>query len=304
LTNTTEHKPKPVAAEAPHAKTKSKGEKFFDRAVYGGLAGVGTFFATLALAFQIKHGRWSQGIYADAIRGSQRFLSRWASDEASKKFAKEAVETTTLMMGGNLMLMPVGWAEKHKVKIVEALNTALDDPTPPEVIKEAPPQTWGSLAKARGVAWTIVFVTLFGSSMLLEKSFEMFKHEVGERFYQMARWFKRLPKLPQAEIDRTIRESSSYRVGRLAALDIFATAAAATLLYIGGHFFARKREEKLEHKQDAINLAESKVRHINGAVSEHEATLDQPSAPSSRLDSGSIYLQGSVSPSLDKSRLL
>ena len=41
-----------------------------------------------------------------------------------------------------------------------------------------------------------------------------------------------------------MKETPAFRLGEIGAFDVFATAAAATILYIGGHFFARKQAEK------------------------------------------------------------
>jgi len=241
-----EHKPPEPLPEAKN--TKSGGEKTFDRAVYVGLAGVGTFIVTLYLAFKLKHGGWAGPRYQEAIGWTQRNLARVFSPETSKKVAEEAVMTSALMMGGNAMIVPIGVAEHYKVPIVSGLNTMMGDKTPPEAIEKAPKQTWWSLIEGRLVAWGAVFGALMSARFAVPKSFELFQAEVGERTHQLVQWMRRAPTL----VGEAVKETRSFRVGKLAALDVFATIAAATILYVGGHFFARKQAEKkadrVEHR--------------------------------------------------------
>jgi len=83
---------KPEPHLAPVAKTKSKGEKFFDRFVYGGIAGVGTFLVTLGVALSIKHGR-GKGHYMRAVDWMERKLNRIMPGVAGRKFSEEFVQT-------------------------------------------------------------------------------------------------------------------------------------------------------------------------------------------------------------------
>jgi hypothetical protein len=69
-----------------------------------------------------------------------------------------------------------------------------------------------------------------------------FEDEVGTR---MCQWFNK-PK--ERNVLGALAKSKTYIFGKIGALDFFATIAAATLLYVGGHFFARKQEEKYEQK--------------------------------------------------------
>jgi hypothetical protein len=234
--------PNPAIAEAeqnaPAKKTKSKGERLFDWAVYGGIAGVGTFVATVPLTYMFKHTRTVSKYYHGLVDLLHKASEKIAPSILSKKVAEDAVMTTSLMMGGNAMLLPVGYAEKHKVTTVSGLNTIFGDATPPEDIEQEPKQTWGSLVKARLAAWGAVFGALFTASSLFPKSFTMFENEFAERVCQL---FKK----PTEVIHEGARvPSRTFLLGKISALDVFATAAAATLLYVAGHSFARKREER------------------------------------------------------------
>jgi hypothetical protein len=229
----------PESVRDPH-HTKSRGEKFFDRGVYGGLAGVGTFIATLGLAFQLKHGGWAGPRYNQAIAWTEKKLGAILSKNISRSVAEEAVMTTSLMMGGNAMIVPIGVAEHYKVPIVSGLNTAMGDKTPPETIEAAPKQTWWSLIEGRMVAWGAVFGALMAARFAVPKTFAQFPLEVGERSHQLVQWMRKQPLLaPDA-----MKKTKAFRYGEIGAFDVFATMAAATILYVGGHFFARKQAEK------------------------------------------------------------
>lgn len=260
--------PPEKAAELTTKPTKSKGEKFFDRAVYGGIAGVGTFVLTVPLTYLMKYGAWKNG-YKWAAEQVEKPLLRFLSSEKAAHYAEQAVMTTTLMMGGNVMLLPIGLAEHAKIPIVEGLNTALNDPTPKEAIQEAPKQTWMSLAKSRAVAWVWVFSAFTGASILFERTFATFADETGTRVHQLLKGAK-------TPIDK---KSRAYLSGTIGAVDFFATIAAATLLYMGGHFFARKQEEKKERREERKFEAKiAKTGHTDMRNASQELQAETPAS--------------------------
>ncbi len=217
---------------------KSKGGKLFDWGVYGGIAGVGTFIVTIPMAFVLKDGKRA-GQYERVVGWVEKHAGRFLSPSTAKKFAEEAVMTTTLMQGGNAMLIPVGIAEHYKVPIVTALDEKLGDQASPESIEATPKQTWMSLIEGRMLAWGAVFSTLFSASLAFPKTFQTFTNEFAERACKLVG-------KPTWDVAKN-QESRAFKLGKLGALDVFATAAAATLLYVGGHFFARRHEEKKAH---------------------------------------------------------
>lgn len=288
-------------ATAPHIpaepkleakETKSKGEKLFNRFVYGGLAGVVTFVVTLLAAFEIKHGRWNPH-YTRAVNRVEGWLKQVMPSLASRKAAEIAVETTALMQGGNLMVIPVLLAEHHKVPIVSGLNVMVGDKTPPEAVEQAPKQTAMSLIEGRALAWGAVFSTLLAASLILPRTYGTFKAEFAEKIYHATQWVKR--SLPNPA---TMKTSKSYQYGDIAAVDGFATAAAATLLYVGGHFFARKQEER--HLRKELRAEGGLSLDTNGeamAVKPEPALADKaarpaPSVAGSRAHEGVVHAAG------------
>lgn len=283
MTNTTEHKPKPVAAEAPQTKTKSKGEKFFDRVVYGLIAGVGTFVVTVPVTYLLKHQPRIKPYYEKAVD----WLHGKLPAQYSRETADKILSTTALMQGGNLMLLPVGFLEKHKIQIVKGLNVTLNDPTPPEQIEMAPKQTWRSLIESRGLAW----LTVFGSFKVAEKyaarTLVAFEEDMGDlacRVFNKNKMRKVVETV--GGVDKIVEhETKTYLFGKIGAWDMFATAAAVTLAYIGGHFFARKQEQKKE-------VRAARRQTVLGEARRDEETLDLPLDVSLAKDTPAAQIGG------------
>ena len=255
--------PPETANESVARPAKSKGEKLFDRITYVGIAGVGTLIATVPLAYELEKHPKLEPLFTKSVN----FVERWMKKlpfETTRDSAKKVVSTTTLMQGGNLMLLPVGVMEYYKVPIVRGLNAMVKDPTPEAQIESSPKQTLSSLVKSRLLAWTVVFGSFIGVSKLYKNTLGTFENETGEL---LAGVLKR-----PTHRDRTILkdgkeiiekvETRTYGYGKILALDIFATAAAATLLYIGGHFFARKQEQRKEEREHEKHEA----HHVNAGL--------------------------------------
>ena len=238
MNETAEHK----ASSPPR---RSRGERAFDWITYGGFAGVGTFVVTVPFAYLLKHYPPMQPYYARAVDGMHRLLTKLPFG-VSRARSEQFVTTLALMEGGNAMLVPVAAMEHHKVALVEKLNHALGDAAEPGQVEQAPKQTWGSLLEGRMVAFGVVWGAFMATAKLVPKSFEMFEHEIGERVCQLFR------KPTTRMVAGVEQETKTFIFGKLAALDVFATAAAALLLYVGGHFFARRHEVKREQKAERL----------------------------------------------------
>lgn len=244
--------------DAPHIR--SRGEKWFDWITYGGLAATATFLLTVPLTYFLKYGG-GKPIHAWCTRNIKSLLDRpsitagmnrifGAGDNAKR--AEDITMTTNLMMGGNLMMIPVGIMEKFKTPIVDESNQWLGDPTPKEHVEEVPQQTWWSIIKARGVAWLTVFASFKFAGKFFGNTLATFEKETADLLCRVT------GKPTQTLVNGEMVPSKTYRYGQIGALDIFATIAATVLLYVGGHFFARKQEERKERKlerQHARGLA-------------------------------------------------
>ncbi len=219
----------------------SKGGKLFDLLTYGGIAGIGTFLVTIPLANLFKPG--------GSFHGMDQWLRKsFTKLGAGERLVDEATTVTNLMWGGNLMLIPVSIAEHFRTPVVKFFNRVLHDPTDPKSIEDAPPQTLGSILKARAIAWSTVFVGFTATRHAIgDVRYEGIKHGMGSRWAK----FRNQP------ID-VHNPKSSYNFGYTAAEDVLATVSSATLLYIGSHFFAKRAYEKkveknyIEHKQQEV----------------------------------------------------
>lgn len=272
--------PEAAAPVAEPRRHRSVGERIFDWSVYGGIAGVGAFVATVPAAYLLKYGRL-QWFDQSLSKGFERILKAVgpASWDHAKVGAKMAT-TTTLMQGGNAMLLPIGIAEKYKVPIVEKINHALGDHTPPAQVEDTQKQTWGSLIKARVMAWVVVFTSFTTAGWFVPKSFQMFETEFGER----------VCKLLRRPTEIAGKETKTFIYGKIGALDIFATAAAAVLLYIGGHIFAERAEERRERR-----AAEEAKGRGQRDIELETAPLEAPSAkPAPETNVNAVKHAGSI----------
>lgn len=210
----------------------SKGGRLFDAITYAGIAGVGTFLATIPTANLFNAGGKLHGV-DQWLRKSFRKLG------ANEALANKSTDVTNLMWGGNLMLIPVGIMEHFRTPIVKAFNRWLNDPTDPKSIEDAPPQTLGSILKGRLISWCTVFIGFWGTEKALGKErYEGIKHSMGEK------WSNLLGK----PIDMA-SPNSAYNFGRTGAEDILATVSSATMLYISSHFFAKRAYERKVTKE-------------------------------------------------------
>jgi hypothetical protein len=161
------------------------------------------------------------------------------------------VMTTALMQGGNVSLIPIKMAENNKAQIVSSLNRALGEPDTYCEVKSEPDQTWGSLIKSRLVAWGAVFASLkAASSMLGHERFDAFENSFAKNV--ACKPFGFPTHLPNGQ------ETRAFRMGKLTALDIFATAAAAGILYSASRVFAVP-DKDMPHHDPATEKADAPV---------------------------------------------
>lgn len=283
--------------QAPSAPHKTRGDVLFDRWVYGGLNGVGTFLLTLPLAFWGDHGGGKE-----TFQKFTRFLTE--KTPLGEETAKTVVRATTLGLGGTVMVVPVRIIEGMRTPIVNALNQRYGSAEDKAVgAQEVAPQTWGSLLKGRLVAWVVVFSSFKAIEAAgFGKKMKQFEEAFSEKLFCNP-FKKALHTLPQAEVEalkalgtkdalKTLAEAETtrFRYGKLAALDVFATTAATILLYVGSRFFAKHRAPEVQEKLLA------RQQHTNknpfAAASEEPQTA---AAPETSI-SGDKQRAGKVSP--------
>ena len=241
-----------IATTAPPAteakKHLSKGDRLFDTLVYTGLNNISTFVLTLGITYGLLHGFKKVGVGKEAVNEHFKkasadlgaFLEKMKSGRG--EHAPTIMLTTALGIGGTLMIVPIKFLEDRRTGIVGYFNKKLGDKTDPSELKEAPKQSWGSLLFGRAAAWTTVFVSLTAANKLLGKD-----QKTGlARFTQFENWFaEHVVAKPLGKSVKTFGEhTAQFRLGKIAAIDVFATIAATLILETSSKFFANRREAK------------------------------------------------------------
>lgn len=244
---------------------KTTGEKIFNGIAYGGFAGVGTFVLSVVAAYLFKFSeRAFPGFKRkpDGTSWAEKW-KQWGNGIASlplirnskdpQKAGETTLMTTALMMGGNILLFPIRWMEGSKKDIVHYFNEKFGKPGEVEKgdaqVQNEPPQSWGSIIKARITAWLVVFTSLTVAGNIFERikrdpndinAMGKFEQKLGNLFVSAAKTVK--PDLSERN------EFRARKLGELSAIDVFATVAASTLLYVTSKVFAR---QKAAHKTES-----------------------------------------------------
>jgi hypothetical protein len=233
-----------ATAEEPHKRKHTKGEKWFDRSVYGGINWAVNFLVTVPVAFELKYGRGAKYFEAAA--------HKLAKTGMSEHKIEQALLTTCAMQGGNILVLPIKWAENKKVQIVGKLNKWFGEPDVTEEIKKEPQQSWGSLIKSRLMAWGTIFLSIETVARTFGKdAFEGFQNKFSKHIVCDPLKFDTHTMQKNAEGVLEKVETKAFRYGKIAAVDIFATTAAAVIFYVASRFFAKKKQ----HKQEADTVA-------------------------------------------------
>lgn len=259
--------------QSQNKKRVSRGEKLFNWLTYGGIAGVGTFIATVPLAFWTKYGKGAKMF--------ENISHKMHMSGISEHTTEQIMTTTALMQGGNVMLFPVKYAEDHKAEIVGKINAALGEDencAKPEVHDK---QTWGSIVKARAVAWGVTFGSFYTAAKLLG----------GERIEQFkGRFSEKLCKVLGKAVEHQGKETKSFKYGKIAAEDVFATIASAGLLFIGSRVFSRwnKQKKHMKHEnEDERPVVPSSIAVVSDTdVSDHSSSVASRIIASHKPESG------------------
>ncbi len=201
----------------------SFGERLFDWTAYGA-TGLATFVASIFPGYFARYGGGK--VLAEPMA---KAMTRVGMSYAA---AKDVIITTALCVGGFITLPFIKALEDRKIPIVTAINERVGCETDAQAIGERPKQTWASLMKSRAVAWLAVFSSLRGTvGMVGEKKFDQFESAFAE--HMVCR-----PLGKPTHVGGV--ETTLFKYGRIAAIDVFATAAATVLLYLGSRFFAER----------------------------------------------------------------
>lgn len=226
----------------------SRGERIFDWLVYGGLAGLGTYIVSIPIGYWVKYGKGAEF--------NKNAAKKLTSFGFSQNTAEKTMDTTMLMHGGNIMLLPIKYAEDNKESIVTTINDMIGEKTDHIALHDEDKQSWGSIIKARIVAWCAVFAGFKGAASILgEEKFGRFEESFS----------KKACALLGKPTHINGKETTAFRMGKIGALDTYATIAASSLLYIGTRLFAHM--ERVQHDLDKEHTA-------HNPSSQHPAQTD------------------------------
>ena len=213
------------ALAPPSHPAKSRADKIFDGALYGGINGVGTFLLTIPLAYWGKYG------------GGAKFYERGGEAlgklGVNPKRAEEILLMLATSLGGTVMVLPTWTAEHFRKPIVGWIRqrTGEDVNTPHY---DAPEQSFSSLIRGRLMAMATVMASFYTAGNFFPKQFAAFEESVAHKFCALI-------KKPTHLLGE---ETKAFRYGKMAAIDVFATSAAATILFTASRFFANHRKQQ------------------------------------------------------------
>ncbi len=219
---------------------KSLGERIFDGVVYGGIASVGAFVATIPFMYWIRH-KGGQALYTKMDQSLIRAgLPPYAADAVMK--------ITVSSLPGNLAIIPVRLAESHKQEIVTTMNKALGSTE--SSVSMAPMQEvhTGHLIAGRLTAWAGISAAMAAISKAMggDRGFEVFENAFAKKV--VGQW------MGKPLYDHLGRETKWLKSGRIAAIDIFATVAGGCILYGVSHlpFGTDKKPEQRASLDPAV----------------------------------------------------
>jgi len=223
-----------LKAEAKAAKTSSsKGERLFDWLTYGGIGFLGVFAAGIPIGYWGKYGKGA-GMFHSGAKSLEKL-------GMSAKSAEDAMMTSVLMQPGNIALLPIKLMENNKPHLVDKFNDMLGEKSSDASVEKDPQQTWGSLIKSRLAAWLAVYAGFRGGAMMFGgENFAKFENKFAE--YIVCNPLGKPTHIPGME-KIAANETKLFRYGKIASLDVFATAAATILLYVGSRFFAKRNDQ-------------------------------------------------------------
>jgi len=226
--------PDPAKTNDTAEKPMSKGERIFNWLVYGGVAGVGVFVVTLPIAFWTRYGGGA---------GWWKRSTQWLEKKGMNAYTSEEVLNTAVLGSiGNFAIIPVKILEEYKHKLIPKLNKKYGSEIDKQLAEHDPPQTWWTLIKGRVAAYVAVFASLQAAVKIGGgERFDAFKNNFAE--YIVCK-----PLGKPTHIGGM--ETKAFRYGKIAALDVFCAASAATLLYLASRFFA-KEDKNQSAKNDS-----------------------------------------------------
>jgi hypothetical protein len=258
--------PRPEKIEAE--QHKSPGDKKFDRWLYAGLNGVGTFVVTVPLAYWAAYS--NNGGKAKLLEKATTGIEKVG---VGKGFAERFAMMLATSLGGWAMVAPTWVAEHFRKPIVAKLNEGQPKADADHPYKEIPKQTIGSLLRGRLLAMATVTASFWTAEHFFRDHFKAFEEKVGQ---QAVDWFGKY-----AKNDNQLIKIRRY--GEISALDVFATTAATILLYVGSRFFARHRKHPLPGDAETLHTAHNSHTPMKEEAPSATLTAEETGLPETTI---------------------
>lgn len=285
-----ETKAENLSSDAAAKLPVTTGEKLYG-AIKFITADVFILAATAVLAYVARYGK-------DTYAGIPNYLKKFqdsfhtklldnkilplgkSNKEWGERLAGAAASATILMHGGNAFIIPMKWFEDNKKKIVAYFNKNYGKDGEEDIgnkrLQHEPKQTWGDVIKGRFSAWGLVFSAFVSFDFLLGKSKKNGDHDgmyyLDQYEEKFGRWLagftksgKEIATYPvRHELPSSLARNSTYRFGKILALDFFATAISIMTWDFISKVSAKKRRE--EHLETLRELQSTGVLPANQAI--------------------------------------
>ena len=288
-----------VPAEKKPEPPKTPGEKFYD--VFQFFAGkIFIIAVTALLAFAAD-----QKYAPEKIAGVPNFLKKFQGwfhkvifhnkiypvaekGDVAKLIGGGLVGTMILSHGGNFFAPFIRWLENEREKISNAYNKRFGTPEDVEIahdrLKDIPKQNWGDVAKGRVAAWGTVLATMVGAYKIAGKQkssgrywLDIYEDAFARKLSWLSKTGKEIAATPVAKALTEAQAShSTYRFGKVLALDLYATSAGIVIWNFFSRMSAKKRtlkeQIKMEEKEPEEFILPVREKELKDSPESHFAS--------------------------------
>ncbi len=262
----------------PDLSKKTTGEKYYGVIKFI-TADVFIMAATAVLAYVARYGKETYAGIPNYLKKFQdsfhaklldnKILPLGGDNKAwGERLAGATASTTILMHGGNAFIIPMKWFEDSKKKIVGYLNQKFGKEGEKEIgdkrLQHAPKQSWGDIIKGRFSAWGLIFTAFVSFDFIFGKGRHDGMYKLDKYEEKFGRWLagftkegKELSKIPiTKELPKELAHNTTYRFGKILALDIFATMVSVLVWnFISAGSAKKRRKEQIEALRDLQETA-------------------------------------------------
>ncbi|MFW0776947.1 MAG: hypothetical protein ACN2B6_04420 [Rickettsiales bacterium] len=291
------------------------GERKFSWLKFG-VAEVFILGMTAVIAYVARYGKDKYGAIPNYIKQFEEWFGGKLKVDDRKGTAKlitgALASTMVTFHGGNVFAPAMKWFENSKGKMVDYFNKKYGTPEELEAgrirVEEEPKQTWTDIIKGRLVAFAIVFTSFVGATAAAGKSvikdndgnvllnkegkavkeyrFVKFEDWVGTKFASLTKDGERIANMNKLERigNMNAKTNTSYKYGRILALDVYATTAAIIIWNVISKMSANKRHaqsKSTDTVEEQLPLQEPSASPVlvqNEPLTTHQNTAKKPTS--------------------------